>query len=116
MTVTVADLADYVNVRLPDPGYRQAEAVRAENVLTDILIQAGTMVDERLKETGLARIPNDLYDLAHITLGAELWNRRNSPNGTSMWGPDGQVAYLSSDPMKSVIPILRPYLPLGAVA
>lgn len=103
MTVTVSDLAGYVN------------ASPAEPTLPGILLDATELVDRYLGTSGRAACPARTRDLAIRQLGSELWARRNSPGGVLQWGPDGQPVRLSRDVMISVRALLSPYRSLGTV-
>lgn len=104
MTVIVAQAAGFIGV---SPN---------EELLPALLSTAISMVDGYLGITGLRRCPDAQVDHAVLQLTSELWARRNAPAGGAHWGPDGQTAYLSRDPMASVYPLLRQYKGLGAVA
>lgn len=103
MTVTAADLAEFVNASPADP------------LLPGLLADAEELISEYLGTAGIARCPTRTYDLAIKTLASELFARRNAPGGISQWGPDGQPVRLARDPLVSVRSLLLPYRSLGAV-
>ncbi len=103
MTVTVADVAQWVNASPTEP------------TLPGLLLDSVQLVTEYLGASGMFRCPERTLDLAVKTLASELWARRNSPGGGAQWGPDGQVVRLSRDALVSVKPMLRPYRGLGTV-
>jgi hypothetical protein len=103
MTVSVEDVAAYVN------------ASSAEPTLPGILLDAIELVAEYLGESGAQSCPARTRDLAVRQLASELFARRNSPGGVAQWGPDGQPVRLARDVMVSVRPLLAPYRSLGCV-
>src|SRR5689334_11341429 len=102
MTVSVEDLAGYVNASPADP------------TLPGLLADAIALIDAHLG-TGKTVCPSRIYDLAVKQLGSELWARRNSPGGVAQWGPDGQPVRLARDPLVSVRPLLAAFRPIGTV-
>lgn len=102
MTVTAAELAEFVSASPADP------------LLPGLLLDAEELVSEYLGTAGIARCPTRTYDLAIKTLASELFARRNAPGGVSSWGPDGQQPVrLARDPLVSVRSLLLPYRGLG---
>lgn len=104
MTTTVDDLADYVG------------AAPTEPLLPLIHAASLSLINDHLGARGKAKCPVDIYDLATLQLGSELWIRRNSPGGVVNSWVNGQVpARLARDAMASIKPMIDKYKGLGAV-
>lgn len=59
--------------------------------------------------------PQHILDRAAMEVAAELWHRRNAPNGIKQFadGFDGAAAIrVARDPMVAARPLLSPYLPV----
>lgn len=69
--------------------------------------------------TDLAAAPEQIVSQAILEVGAKLWARRTSPNGSAQIGPLGEAAtpvLAPVDPMITVYPILRRYRTEGPFA
>lgn len=60
-------------------------------------------------------IPQEILDRATLEVGAELYNRKNAPNGIQQFASfDGQSAVrIARDPMQAAYAILKPYVVIG---
>ncbi len=103
MTVSVAELAEYVNCSASEP------------TLPGTLADAEELVTEYLGAAGAQTCPDRTRDLAVKVLASELYTRRNAPGGVYQWTGDGAPVRLARDVMVAVKPLLLPYRGLGAV-
>lgn len=87
----------------------------AQASLPGILAFAQVLVDDYIARSCGRRVPTAIRDDAVVEVCARKWERMKNPNGTIQFGPDGQVSYLSNDPLRSVRPQLDAYRGLGAV-
>lgn len=60
-------------------------------------------------------IPSEIRDRATLEVGAELYNRKNAPNGIAQFASfDGQSPVrIARDPMQAAYAILNPYVVVG---
>ncbi len=66
------------------------------------------------REIGTYEVPAEIVGRATLEVGAELWNRRQAPNGVSQFAAfDGSAIRVARDPMVGARPLLAPYLGLG---
>lgn len=100
MTVTAGDLAEYLN------------ASEDDTIIPGVLAAAQALV---ARYVGSATVPDPVLDNAVLTVGVELFGRRNSPSGISQLGiaGDGTPVRLARDPLTSVYPILAPFVGRG---
>lgn len=103
MSLTVSDLGDYVAPGMPVTEY-----------MTKCLTVASALIASQLgKATG---VPGDVIDRATLEVAAELYHRKNAPNGVKNFadGFDGAGAIrVARDALVAARPLLAPYLPLG---
>ena len=105
MTTTVEQCADYIGADI------EIDAV--ESTLTALLATAEDLIDTHMRGQTY-RLTAPVLDLAVKQLVSELWTRRNAPGGLTSYA-DGTPTRLARDAMVSVIPLLAPKRPLGAV-
>lgn len=99
MTVTLSDVQVYVG----------AEADEHVDLLTNCLAEAGAMVT---KFVGGSLVPEAILDRATLEVAADLFNRREAPNGITnaqYATADGFAAgmRINRDPMAAAYEILR---------
>lgn len=102
MTVALADFKQYIN----------ATGDKTDAVLQDCLDDATVLVDTYV---GTSVVPASLLDRAYLVGAADLWARRNAPNGipnTQLLTADGTqaVARISRDPLAGVYGLLRAWV------
>lgn len=99
-TLTTEGLADHLG------------GITPSQYVSDCLAFATELV---AKAIGTAVIPQTVIDLAVREAAAELYHRRNAPNGVKNFADmdAGQVIRIARDPMVAARPIIAPYLPLG---
>jgi len=62
----------------------------------------------------VVNVPTEVLHRAYIEAGAELFYRKNSPQGISQFASvDGAAIRTRRDPLEAVRPILTPFLPGG---
>ena len=103
MTVNVLTLRDFIGGTPTDV-----------SLLDDCLLQATALI---AKYVGDNVVPVSVLDRAHIEVAADLYHRRNAPNGVvnaqfalADGGLGGQAVRVTRDPMKSAYPLLRPWV------
>lgn len=101
----VADLAAYVS-----PG--AALPASAEAFAASCWAQAEALVAQHI---GDADVPAPISDRAALEVAAELFHRRQAPNGISQFAtPDGGGAVrVARDPMVAAYPLLAPFVGRG---
>lgn len=63
---------------------------------------------------GTHAVPVTIVDRARLEVGAELFHRRQAPNGVAQFAAlDGAPVRVARDPMVAANAILDPYLPMG---
>lgn len=95
-----ARLADYVG-RVPVTDFLRSCVEEATSLVTDYC-RGGS-------------VPESVRTRAILEVAAELWHRRNAPNGIKNFadGFDGAAAIrVARDPMVAARPLLAPYMPL----
>ncbi len=93
MTVGVSDLREYVGASVSD-----------DTFLATCLGQAVELIEIY---AGDQLIPDSILDGCYLTVGSEIYQRRNAPSGiTNFASPDGSAIRLARDPLTSVYPIL----------
>lgn len=62
----------------------------------------------------VSSVPNEVLERAYIEVGADLFYRKQAPQGISQFtSVDGSAIRLRRDPLDAVRPMLAPYLPGG---
>lgn len=94
-------------------------------VLEGCLTEAKALVDEYVTENRLSADPVDappeaILHRAYLEVGADLWNRRNAPNGVittqyqTEYGLAATPIRIGRDPMAPAYPLLAQWvLPIG---
>lgn len=80
-----------------------------------LLQQALTLVSDYLGVRGMERISDEVYDWAVLQVSGDLQKRRSAPGGNLQYTPGGEVAFVSSDPLVSVKPVIKRYKGFGSV-
>lgn len=103
MAVTIDKLAKYVQGDLAsDAAYLQECVTEGTELVTHHI--------------GAVPVPPSVTDRAVLEVAADLYYRRRSRNGVSVFdGPDGmpEPMRISRNPMLAAAPILAPYLGVG---
>ncbi|TCU48342.1 hypothetical protein [Curtobacterium sp. PhB146] len=109
MTVTAAQLADYVN---PDQyGLDGDERPEPDEFTTGCAKRAAELVKAYI---GAVTVPGDIIDGAVLEVGSELYHRRKSPNGVAQFGTEGTPSvFTARDPLVRVYPVLDQWVPRG---
>jgi hypothetical protein len=103
MTVSLADLKEYVN-----PG---GTATTDDAFLTTCLAEATELISVFI---GTVVVPSVVKDRAVKETASELYHRRNAPNGLSQFASfDGTPIRVARDPMVGAYPILGRYMVIG---
>lgn len=117
MTVTADDLTGYVSPDVPLSG---ASATYAAGCLATAagMIATHTGIPETVVNGDpgdMAGIPATVLDRAVLEVAAELFHRRQAPNGISQFAtPDGGGAIrVARDPMVAAYALLGPYVGRG---
>lgn len=103
MAVTVTEVAEFIG----------AVPSELSGLLTRCLAESKDMVDNWV---GQNPVPESIRDRAYVEVAADLWNRRNAPNGISNMqymtadGSSGAPIRIARDPMAAAYPILRPFV------
>jgi hypothetical protein len=102
MSVTAADLGEYVAPGMPVTEY-----------MTRCLDVAALLVASQIGSG--ANIPTTIVDRATLEVAAELYHRKNAPNGVKNFadGFDGAAIRVARDALVAARPLLAPYLPMG---
>jgi hypothetical protein len=76
---------------------------------------AMTTVQQEARAAELTRVPATVLTRAYLEVGAELYYRRDAPNGVKEFAtPDGSASFrVARDPMVGAYPILAPYMSAG---
>lgn len=94
---TVAELADYLHAD-------------ADDYMASTLVQASHLVRAHI---GVCQVPAEIVARAILEVAAELWNRRNAPNGVASFG-DGMGGIVpmrvARDPMVAAYALLAPWI------
>lgn len=99
--MTAADLSAYVGAPPSDLEF-----------VSDCWDVAHALVD---KLVGSATVPAAVMSRAKLECGSELYHKRQAPNGIAQFASfDGAPVRVARDPMAAAIPILLPYIGLGA--
>ena len=60
---------------------------------------------------GVDTVPNDIHEQAILICSAELFHRRQSPQGVTQFASmDGNPVRMGKDPMTAVYPLLQSYV------
>ena len=103
MALTASDLGDYVAPGMPVTEY-----------MTKCLDVAARLIASQIGSAD--GVPGDVLDRATLEVAAELYHRKNAPNGVKNFadGFDGAGAIrVARDALVAARPLLAPYLPLG---
>ncbi len=103
MTITGADLIEYVNADATVDGTYADDCAEAAMDLVDNFILLGA-------------VPVSVVRRAYLVTAAEMFEQRNAPNGIRQFAADGfagEGMRVSRDPMAGAYPILRPFLAGG---
>lgn len=108
MTVSASDLTKWVGAPTTDSAIvEDCLATAISSVNTHIY---GPLLPGPLPEHP-ANVPADIYDRAILEVGAELYHRKNAPNGISQFADlSGNPTRVARDAMTPAYPLLRPYL------
>lgn len=90
--------------------------VPASQFLNDCAAQADELVTRYIAGFGTPDIPTTIITLSVNVVGAELYHRRNAPNGVANYsdGMGGTIPMrVARDPMVAARPILAPYVGLA---
>lgn len=89
--------------------YVEAESPSATQFATECWDQATALVSTY---TGESDVPESVKDRAILEVGAELYNRKNAPNGITQFGDltSGQGIRVARNPMVAAYPLLAPYV------
>lgn len=101
--ITAADLGEYAAPGMPVTEY-----------MTGCVSVASKLIESQIG--GGTTIPPEIVDRATLEVAAELYHRRNAPNGIKNFadGFDGAGAIrVARDALVAARPLLAPYLPLG---
>lgn len=101
--ITAADLGEYAAPGMPVTEY-----------MTGCVSAASKLIESQIG--GGNGIPTEIVDRATLEVAAELYHRRNAPNGIKNFadGFDGAGAIrVARDALVAARPLLAPYLPLG---
>lgn len=101
--ITAADLGEYAAPGMPVTEY-----------MTGCVSVASKLIESQIG--GGNGIPQEIVDRATLEVAAELYHRRNAPNGIKNFadGFDGAGAIrVARDALVAARPLLAPYLPLG---
>ena len=100
MAITTDDVKAYVG----------ASDSEHDALIADCLLEAQALV---AKYVGVAAVPAPILDRAHLEVAADLFNRRNAPNGIvnqqfamADGGVGGQAVRVTRDPMKAAYGLL----------
>lgn len=99
MAKTAADLITYLG----------SGASKQSDFVADCFEQAVVLVD---RFVGGSEVPEEILDLAYLTVGADLFNRKSAPNGimNAQYASDGDIANspmrIARDPMAGVYSML----------
>lgn len=86
--------------------------VPQDEFIRECVDEAATLVEHH---AGGTPAPAEILNRATMEVAAELWHRRNAPNGIKQFadGFDGAAAIrVARDPMVAARPLLAPYMPL----
>lgn len=99
MAVTTADLREFVGATTND-----------DSLLSGCLLEATELVD---KYVGDNEVPDAILDRAYVEVAADLFHRRNAPNGIANQqfalpdgGFGGQAIRIARDPLTAAYKIL----------
>ena len=101
--ITAVDLGEYAAPGMPVTEY-----------MTGCVNVASKLIESQIG--GGNGIPTEIVDRATLEVAADLYHRRNAPNGIKNFadGFDGAGAIrVARDALVAARPLLAPYLPLG---
>lgn len=103
-TDTSTDLTWYVNALGDDAPYAEESEVTATQMVHDFIGGAANPFG----------VPKSVVARAVLEVGADLYYRKASRNGTiQLGGVEPQLFRLNRDPMAAAYPLLRRYLVMG---
>jgi len=100
MAVTLSELKVYV----------ASDESDNDDLLTECLVDAAVLVN---KYVGVAAVPVEILDRCHIIVAADLWERRNAPNGianqqyATIDGIGAAPVRIARDPMAGAYKLLQ---------
>jgi hypothetical protein len=103
--LSVERAASYVNVTSDSPLYGELEPAIAT---------AQALLADRLGEN-IFDVPEPLIDFVTLQAVGEIMRRLGGTDRVT-YTPDGSPIYLSNDVLRSVLPQLAPWLPVGGIA
>lgn len=94
-------LSDYVRANADDAAF-----------VASCWAQASALVT---RHVGTATVPADVLTGCTLTVGSELYHRRQAPSGIAQFATAGQASpvRLARDPLASVYTVLAPWLGAG---
>lgn len=95
--MSATDLQEYVG------------AASVEGFVTECWDTAVALVDRHI---GTVEVPDDVKNRAYLEVGAELFNRKEAPNGIMQFGDMSSTPAmrLARNPMVAAYPLLTPYV------